>query len=91
MKFLLYLILKINFLKKRVLKLPFIGHPISTIINHDYDENKEEKDLIAFLLGSRENEINKLYPYFKNIHDYLLSNKYYNKYKIIYTNSTPPN
>ena len=69
-----------KFFEKEGLKTTFIGHPISTISNHDYDENKEKK-FIAFLLGSRENEINKLYPYFKNIHDYLLSNNI-TKYKI---------
>ena len=63
-----------NFFEKEGLKTTFIGHPISLIDSNEYD-SKKEKTLIAFLPGSRDNEINKLYLYFKFIHDYLLDNK----------------
>ena len=69
-----------KFFENEGLKTTFIGHPISLINSNDYDEKKEKK-LIAFLPGSRENEINKLFPYFKFIHDYLLT-KNVNKYKL---------
>ncbi len=62
------------------LKSTFIGHPVS-LIKKNYYDIKNNKNLIAFLPGSRENEINKLLPYFKNIHDYLLNHKI-KKYKI---------
>ena len=55
------------------LKTTFIGHPIS-LINNINDNKKYEKFFIAFLPGSRDNEINKLFPYFENIHNYLLIN-----------------
>jgi len=54
------------------LKSTFIGHPISLINSNDYNDNKV-KNLIAFLPGSRENEIKKLFPFYKIIHDYLLN------------------
>lgn len=63
-----------KFFAKEGLKTTFIGHPISLINNIDYDD-KKEKNLIAFLPGSRDNEINKLFPYFKEIYEYLLINK----------------
>ena len=67
------------FFEKEGLKTTFIGHPIS-IINTSHN-NKKNKNLIAFLPGSRENEINKLFPYFQILHDYLYINKI-NEYKI---------
>ena len=54
------------------LKSTFIGHPISIIDESDY--NKKDKNLIAFLPGSRDNEINKLFPYIQYIYQYLLTN-----------------
>ena len=68
------------FFEKEGLKSTFIGHPISLINDNKYDDITDKK-LIAFLPGSRENEINKLFPYFKNIHDFLLVNKI-TKYKL---------
>ena len=69
-----------KFFEDEGLKATFIGHPISLINSNKVNQSKE-KNLIAFLPGSRENEIKKLFPYFKNIHDYLLNNNV-NKYKI---------
>jgi lipid-A-disaccharide synthase len=54
------------------LKSTFIGHPISIIDENDY--NNKEKNLISFLPGSRDNEINKLFPYLEYIYEYLLKN-----------------
>ena len=54
------------------LKSTFIGHPISIIDESNY--NNKEKNLIAFLPGSRDNEINKLFPYLEYIYDFLLTN-----------------
>ena len=69
-----------KFFENEGLKTTFIGHPISLLNSIDY-EDPQEKNLIAFLPGSRENEINKLLPYFKIIHDYLLTINI-NKYKL---------
>ena len=69
-----------KFFENEGLKTTFIGHPISLLNSNDYEDPKE-KNLIAFLPGSRENEINKLLPYFKIIHDYLLTINI-NKYKL---------
>lgn len=63
-----------KYFEKYGLKTTFIGHPVSLINSNALNSNKEKK-LIAFLFGSRENEINKLYPYFKNIHDYMIMQK----------------
>ena len=52
------------------MKSTFIGHPISIINESAYNNNK--KNLIAFLPGSRDNEINKLFPYLDYIYDYLI-------------------
>ncbi len=68
-----------KFFEAQGLKSTFIGHPIS-LINADNYSNKE-KNLIAFLPGSRDNEINKLFPYFNYIHDYLLAKNIMN-YKL---------
>jgi len=57
------------------LKTTFIGHPISSIKSINYDNKNQEKNLIAFLPGSRENEINKLYPYYEHIYRYILELK----------------
>ena len=54
------------------LKTTFIGHPISIIDESNYDNR--EKNLIAFLPGSRDNEINKLFPYLEYIYEYILIN-----------------
>jgi lipid-A-disaccharide synthase len=54
------------------LKSTFIGHPISIINENDY--TSKTKNLIAFLPGSRDNEINKLFPYLEYIYEYLLVN-----------------
>jgi lipid-A-disaccharide synthase len=62
-----------KFFEKEGLKTTFIGHPISIINESDYNNN-QKKNLIAFLPGSRDNEINKLFPYLEYIYDYLLIN-----------------
>jgi len=62
-----------NFFENEGLKSTFIGHPISLINSNDYNDNKV-KNLIAFLPGSRDNEITKLFPFYQNIYDYLLTN-----------------
>ncbi|MDC0453240.1 hypothetical protein OAL95_00625 [Alphaproteobacteria bacterium] len=62
-----------KFFEKEGLKTTFIGHPISLINESNYNNNQKKK-LIAFLPGSRDNEIHKLFPYLKYIYDYLLSN-----------------
>ena len=62
-----------RFFEKEGLKSTFIGHPISIIDESDYNSN-QIKNLIAFLPGSRENEINKLFPYLEYIYYYLLTN-----------------
>lgn len=61
-----------NFFEKEGLRSTFIGHPISIIEKGVYNDNN--KNLIAFLPGSRDNEINKLFPYLEYIYEYLLSN-----------------
>ena len=63
-----------KYFEKYGLKTTFIGHPIS-LINSNLINTNYEKKYIAFLFGSRENEINKLYPYFKYIHDYMIVQK----------------
>ena len=60
-----------KYFEKHGLKTTFIGHPVSQINSNIINLNKEKK-FIAFLFGSRENEINKLYPYFQDIHDYMI-------------------
>ena len=62
-----------KYFEKYGLKTTFIGHPISQI-NSNLTDSIKQKKLIAFLFGSRENEIIKLYPYFNIIHDYLIKN-----------------
>jgi len=62
-----------KYFEKYGLKTTFIGHPVSQI-NSNFNESNKQKKLIAFLFGSRENEIIKLYPYFNIIHDYLIKN-----------------
>jgi len=62
-----------KFFEKEGLKSTFIGHPISIIEESDYNNN-HKKNLIAFLPGSRDNEINKLFPYLEYIYEYLISN-----------------
>jgi lipid-A-disaccharide synthase len=62
-----------KFFENEGLKSTFIGHPISIINESDYSNDKE-KNLIAFLPGSRDNEINKLFPYLEYLYEYLLSN-----------------
>jgi len=69
-----------KYFEKYGLKTTFIGHPVSQI-NLNFTESNKEKKLIAFLFGSRENEIIKLYPYFKIIHDYLIKNNL-NQYEL---------
>ena len=63
-----------KYFEKYGLKSTFIGHPIS-LINSNLINANNEKKFIAFLFGSRENEINKLYPYFNYIHDYMIEQK----------------
>ena len=60
-----------KYFEKFGLKTTFIGHPVSQI-NSNIINLKKEKKFIAFLFGSRENEINKLYPYFQDMHDYMI-------------------
>ena len=55
------------------LKTTFIGHPIFFIKNI-YKEDHVEKNFIAFLPGSRFNELKKLLPYFQLAHDYINDN-----------------
>ena len=62
-----------KYFEKYGLKTTFIGHPVSQI-NSNFTEVNKQKKLIAFLFGSRENEIIKLNPYFKIIHDDLIKN-----------------
>jgi len=62
-----------KFFEKEGLKSTFIGHPISIIEEGDYNNN-QNKNLIAFLPGSRDNEINKLFPFLEYIYDYLFIN-----------------
>jgi len=62
-----------KFFEKEGLKATFVGHPISIIEGSEYN-NDYEKNLIAFLPGSRDNEINKLFPYLEYIYEYLISN-----------------
>ncbi len=62
-----------KFFEKEGLKSTFIGHPISIIDESDYF-SYQKKNLIAFLPGSRDNEINKLFPYLEYIYDYLFKN-----------------
>ena len=69
-----------KFFENEGLKTTFIGHPISLINSNSYNVSSN-KSLIAFLPGSRINEINKLFPYFKYIHDYLVKNNIKN-YKL---------
>ena len=61
-----------KFFEKEGLRSTFIGHPISIINESNY--NNKEKNLIAFLPGSRDNEINKLFPYLEYIYYYLITN-----------------
>ncbi len=61
-----------KYFEKEGLKSTFIGHPISLIEESVCNNNK--KNLIAFLPGSRDNEINKLFPYLEYIYYYLLNN-----------------
>ena len=49
-------------------KTTFIGHPIYHIKKRII---KKKYKYIAFLFGSRENEINKLYRYFESIENYI--------------------
>ncbi len=60
-----------QYFEKYGLRTTFIGHPITQIKLNIQNLNQEKK-FIAFLFGSRENEINKLYPYFNNLHDYMI-------------------
>jgi len=69
-----------KYFEKYGLKTTFIGHPVSQI-NSNINESNKQKKLIAFLFGSRENEIIKLYPYFNIIHDYLIKNNL-NQYEL---------
>ena len=62
-----------KFFEKEGLKSTFIGHTISIIKESDYINN-HEKNLIAFLPGSRDNEINKLFPYLEYVYEHLISN-----------------
>ena len=62
-----------KYFEKYGLKTTFIGHPVS-LINSNINNSEIQKKLIAFLFGSRENEIIKLYPYFNMIHNYLIKN-----------------
>ena len=63
---------EIQYFIKYNLKTTLIGHPIYYIKNNNYEKIK--KDCIAFLPGSRVGELEKLLPYFKFAHDYLLKN-----------------
>ena len=55
------------------LKTTFIGHPVFFIKNTNIKTNISKK-FIAFLPGSRLNELNKLLPFFQIAHDYILEN-----------------
>ena len=68
-----------KFFEKEGLRTTFIGHPISAISQSD--EYNNSKNIISILPGSRENEVTKLYPYLKYIHDFILLNNK-DKYKI---------
>lgn len=62
-----------KYFEREGLKTTFIGHPVSII--EGSHNNNNIKNLIAFLPGSRDNEINKLFPYLQCIYDYLIVNK----------------
>ena len=66
-----------KYFEKEGLKSTFIGYPISLISSNEYFTNSR-KNLIAFLPGSRENEIKKLNPYFQQIYNYLYNLKNHN-------------
>ena len=60
---------EIKYFTKYGLKTNLIGHPIYYIKkNKNYFENNKN---IAFLPGSRLNELDKLFPYFQNAYEYL--------------------
>lgn len=65
---------EIQYFKRYGLKTTFIGHPIY-YINKPIDVSKNKTN-IAFLPGSRINEIKKLFPYFNLAYNYLLKHSY---------------
>ena len=67
------------YFKKYNLKTIFVGNPIC-ISNYIKDSLLKEKKYIAFLPGSRLNEINSLLPYFNFLCNHIY--KSYNSYKI---------
>ena len=60
-----------KYFEKYGLKVTYIGHPIFYI--KSINSNKTKK-LIAFLPGSRKNEVKKLFIYFECLYKYILSN-----------------
>ena len=60
------------------LKSSFVGHPIYYISK--IEKSFKNKKYISFLPGSRETEINKLFPYYQGAYEYLIEKKL--KFKI---------
>ncbi len=71
MKFSFYLILKKKYFNFKNIKSTFIGHPVYHIPRRNVKNNYK---YIAFLFGSRENEINKLFKYFNYLEKYINAN-----------------
>ena len=61
-----------KYFNSKGLKSTFIGHPIY-YLKKNVSNNK--KNLISFLPGSREKEVEQLFPYFQFIYEYLYTNK----------------
>ena len=61
-----------KFFEKHGLKSTFIGHPIFNI--NKINTKSKDKKYISFLPGSRENELNKLLPFYEHLYEYLYKN-----------------
>ena len=66
-----------KYFENKGLKSTFVGHPIFYISAKNNYVNFE-KNLIAFLPGSREKEVKKLFKYYEIIYKYLYENKILN-------------
>ena len=62
---------EVKYFDKYGLKTTFVGHPIFYIKRENFINYQKN---IAFLFGSRMNEVTKLLPYFSFAYDYLLKN-----------------
>ena len=61
-----------KYFNSKGLKSTFIGHPIYYLKKTVSNDNK---NIISFLPGSREKEVEQLFPYFQFIYEYLYTNK----------------